>query len=83
MAQTNKTLVLNLVGSMEETTQVITSIDRAEVILCNLLALSIQDNGERGPIRVPSLDVVVSLETAVSLLREEQESISMLNSNQG
>ena len=68
---------------MEETTQAITSIDRAEVILCNLLALSIQNNGERGPIRIPTLDVIVSLETAVSLLREAQESISMLSSGQG
>ena len=64
---------------MEETTQAITSIDRAEVILCNLLALSIQNDGERVPIRIPTLDVIVSLETAASLLREAQESISMLS----
>lgn len=66
---------------MEEATQAITSIDRAEVLLCNLLALSIQSNGERGPIRIPTLDIIVSLETAVSLLREAQESISMLSSD--
>lgn len=41
MAQTNKAPVLNVEGVIEETKQAITSIDRAENILCNLLALSI------------------------------------------
>ena len=44
-------------------------IDRAEVVLSNLLALTGPD---KEYFRVPVTDVVVSLETGISLLREAQ-----------
>lgn len=48
-------------------------IDRADVILCNLIALS---NAEANSINIEICDVIVSLETAVGLLHDAEDLIS-------
>ena len=50
-------------------------IEQAEVILCNLIALSDTD---REQFVIPHDDVLVSLKTAVRLLQEAQEEQTML-----
>ena len=65
---------------MDERLKANTIIDRAEVILCNLVALT---DPEKEFFKVPVIDIVVSLETAVSQLREAQSVISCLPANHG
>ncbi|MEQ5808932.1 hypothetical protein J3369_16120 [Alteromonas sp. NFXS44] len=48
-------------------------IDRAEVILTNIVALTDQD---RDYFKVPVIDVVVSLETAIQQLQQAQDFVS-------
>ncbi len=63
---------------MDQQLQANILIDRAEVILCNLLALTDPD---KELFKVPVIDIVVSLETAVSQLREAQSVIAGLTLN--
>ncbi|AYN07626.1 hypothetical protein [Alteromonas sp. RKMC-009] len=48
-------------------------IDRAEVILTNIVALTDKD---RDYFKVPVIDVVVSLETAIQQLQQAQDHVS-------
>ena len=48
-------------------------IEQAEVILCNLLALN---SAQKDAFNIDHLDVIVTIETAVALLRKAQEPTS-------
>ena len=58
---------------MDERLQANIHIDRAEVILTNLIALT---DADKDHLKVPVLDIVVSLSTAIELLQTAQDDIS-------
>lgn len=58
---------------MDERLKANIHIDRAEVILTNLIALTDTDKDH---LKVPVLDIVVSLSTAIELLQTAQDDIS-------
>ena len=58
---------------MDERLQANIHIDRAEVILTNLIALT---DADKDHLKVPVLDIVVSLSTAIALLQTAQDDIS-------
>ena len=58
---------------MDERLQANIHIDRAEVILTNLIALT---DADKNHLKVPVLDIVVSLSTAIELLQTAQDNIS-------
>ena len=60
---------------MDERLQANIHIDRAEVILTNLIALT---DAEKDHLKVPVLDIVVSLSTAIELLQTAQDDISQI-----
>ena len=60
---------------MDKRLQANIHIDRAEVILTNLIALTDTDKDH---FKVPVLDVVVSLFTAIELLQTAQDDISQI-----
>ena len=60
---------------MDKRLQANIHIDRAEVILTNLIALTDTDKDH---FKVPVLDIVVSLSTAIELLQTAQDDISQI-----
>ena len=58
---------------MDERLQANIHIDRAEGILTNLIALT---DAEKDHLKVPVLDIIVSLSTAIELLQTAQDDIS-------
>ncbi|OLF76887.1 hypothetical protein AWH61_08140 [Alteromonas sp. W12] len=62
---------------MDKRLQANIHIDRAEVILTNLIALTDTDT-DKDHFKVPVLDIVVSLSTAIELLQTAQDDISQI-----